>query len=168
MISAADARRNGDTWDLINATFFTIKPPATTTIPRLVWDGSVDVKHIPLLSKDLRELPINDIRNLAVHEGYGQRPTNLYRTWFHHRIASALTPLLMIMLVVSLAHRFHRSSAFTRLMLLSVTIGFGSFIFDNASLAMGEAGFLPPWVAAWSPGIAVVFVIGTFMARAEG
>ena len=168
MIGAADARRNGDTWDLLNATFYTVNPPATTSIPRLVWEGVIDVENIPLLSKDLRELPINEIRDLAVHEGYGQRPSNLYFTWLHYRIASAITPLLMMMLVVSLAHRFYRTGAFARLMLLSVTIGFGSFIFDNASLAMGEGGFLPPWVAAWSPNIAVVFVIGTFMARAEG
>jgi lipopolysaccharide export LptBFGC system permease protein LptF len=49
-----------------------------------------------------------------------------------------------------------------------VAIGFGFFIFENASLAMGEAGFLPPWIAAWSPMIALACLIGAFVARAEG
>ena len=75
---------------------------------------------------------------------------------------------MMILLVVSLAQRFHRTGAFVRLMVLTVAIGFGSFILESASLAMGESGFLPPWVAAWSPSIVLACLIGGFVARAEG
>jgi len=162
------ARREGDAWFLEGVVRRTIEPPKVTALTEVAWDGRFDVEHLPLISRDLRELPIMDINRLADNEGYGQRPANLYRTWFHYRIASAITPFLMIMLVVSLAQRFRRTGTFAKLMIYSVAIGFGFFMFDGTSLAMGEAGFVPPWVSAWSPNLALAALIGTFVVRDEG
>jgi lipopolysaccharide export LptBFGC system permease protein LptF len=74
----------------------------------------------------------------------------------------------MIMLVVSLAQRFRRTGTFARLMIYSVAIGFGFFMFAGTSLAMGEAGFVPPWISAWSPNLALAALIGSFVVRDEG
>jgi lipopolysaccharide export system permease protein len=131
-------------------------------------DGRFDVEQLPLISKNLRELPILEINRLIDDEGYGQRPTDLYRTWFQYRIASAIVPILMIMLVVSLAQRFRRTGTFARLMIYSISIGFTFFVFDGASLAMGEASVVPPWISAWSPGLALAALIGSFVVRDEG
>lgn len=167
-IDAASARRDDGIWTLIDVTLQTIEPPVITHVPTLAWDGRIDLENMELLSRDLKELPIDQIWTLIQNEGYGQRPPNLFRTWLHYRIASAISPLMMILLVISLAQRFHRTGTFVRLMALSVAIGFGSFIFENACLAMGESGFLPPWVAAWSPSMVLACLIGGFVARAEG
>lgn len=167
-IDAAGARRDGDTWILSDVTLQTVEPPVITRLPTLVWDGQINFANVEMLSRDLKELPIGEIWSLIQNEGFGQRPTNLFRTWLHYRVASALSPLMMILLVVSLAQRFHRTGAFVRLMALSVVIGFGSFIFENASLALGESGFLPPWIAAWSAPLVLACLIGGFVARAEG
>ncbi len=167
-IDAASARRDGEVWTLSDVTLQTVNPPAITRVPTLGWDGRIDIENMDALSRDLKELRIHQIWALIQNEGFGQRPTNLYRTWLNYRIASAISPLMMVLLVVALAQRFHRTGAFVRLMALTVAIGFGFFIFENASLAMGEAGFLPPWIAAWSPMIALACLIGAFVARAEG
>lgn len=160
-------RRDGDAWFLEGVTHRVIEPPRITALSELQWDGRFDVEHLPMIARDLRELPIMDITRLIDNEGYGQRPTSLYRTWFHYRIASAITPVLMIMLVVSLAQRFQRTGTFARLMISSVSIGFGFFMFDGTSLAMGEAGFVPPWISAWSPNLALAALIGSFVVRVE-
>ncbi len=167
-LDVKNARRDGDDWFLDGVIRRVIEPPKITALAELPWDGRFDVEHLPLISRDLRELPIMDINRLVDNKGYGQRPTDLYRTWFHYRIASAITPIMMIMLVVSLAQRFRRTGTFTRLMVSSVSIGFGFFMFDGTSLAMGEAGFVPPWISAWSPNLALTALIGTFVVRDEG
>lgn len=167
-IDAASARREGDIWVLSDVTLKTVEPPVITRVPTLAWDGQISFENMETLSRDLKELPINEIWSLIENEGFGQRPANLFRTWLQYRIASAISPLMMILLVVSLAQRFHRTGAFVRLMILTVIIGFGSFIFENASLALGESGLLPPWIAAWSPPLALACLIGGFVARAEG
>lgn len=167
-IDAASAHRDGESWTLENVTIRSIEPPTVTHVPTLTWDGRIDFENMDMLSRDLKELPIDQIVTLIQNKGYGQRPINLFQTWLQFRIASAISPLMMILLVVSLAQRFHRTGALARLMILAISIGFGSFIFENASLAMGESGFLPPWVAAWSPVIALACLIGGFVARAEG
>lgn len=167
-IDAASAHRDGEIWTLMDVTLQTIDPPVVIRVPTLAWDGRIDLDNMEMLSRDLKELSIDEIWRLIQNEGYGQRPTSLFRTWLHYRIASAISPLMMILLVVSLAQRFHRTGAFVRLMVLTVAIGFGSFILESASLAMGESGFLPPWLAAWSPSIVLACLIGGFVARAEG
>jgi lipopolysaccharide export LptBFGC system permease protein LptF len=74
----------------------------------------------------------------------------------------------MICLVVALAQRFRRTGDFTRLMLMGMTIGFGFFILDGATLAMGEAALLPPWFAAWSAKLALVLLIFAIVLQREG
>jgi len=167
-IDAASARREGDIWILSDVTLQTVEPPVIAQVPTLAWDGQINFENMEMLSRDRKELPIGEIWSLIQNDGFGQRPTNLYRTWLQYRIASAVSPLMMILLVVSLAQRFHRTGGFVRLMILTVVIGFGSFIFENASLALGESGFLPPWFAAWSPPLVLACLIGGFVARAEG
>jgi len=167
-INAASAERVDDIWILTDVTLQTIEPPIITQVPTLTWDGKIDFEYMEMLSSDLKELPIDQIWALIENEGYGQRPTNLFRTWLHYRIASSLSPLMMILLVVSLTQRFHRTGGFVRLMALTVAIGFGSFIFENTSLALGESGFLPPWAAAWIPTLALACLIGGLVARSEG
>jgi lipopolysaccharide export system permease protein len=167
-LDVESARREGDAWFLDGVVRRTVDPPKVTALTEIPWDGRFDVENLPLISRDLRDLPIKDINRLVDNEGYGQRPTNLYRTWFHYRIATAITPFLMIMLVVSLAQRFRRTGTFARLMIYSVAIGFGFFMFAGTSLAMGEAGFVPPWISAWSPNLALAALIGSFVVRDEG
>ncbi len=123
---------------------------------------------LPLIANEMRELGSGQLAHLIAHEGYGQRPTHLFRTWLHARIASAFVPGLMIFLVVALAQRFRRFGAFGPLLLFSVGVGFAFFVLDGICLTMGEVGFLPSWFAAWSPKLALASLIGSIIAYVEG
>ncbi len=124
------------------------------------WEPPAAVEHIPLISKLLKDLRLDQLWRLVVHNGYGQKSAGVYRTWFHYRVASALSPLLLILLVVSLAQRFQRTGTFVRLMISSIAIGFGYMVFEGMSLSMGEAGLLAPFIAGWGPVVLLVSVIG--------
>ncbi len=162
------ARREGATWILSDTVRRVVEPPQIASLGELDWNGLPDVEHLPLIARDLRDLPLADIGRLIDNQGYGQRPTHLYRTWFQYRIASALTPLLMVALVVALAQRFRRTGSFAMVMVSSLAIGFAFFVFDGVSLAIGEAGFVPPWLSAWSPALVLTAVIGSLLVRDEG
>ncbi len=167
-LHAENARRDGADWLLSNVTRRTINPPTIEAIPYMDWHAPKAVKHIPLISKLLKDLRIEQLWRLVVHDGYGQRSPELYRTWLHYRIASALGPLLLLFLVVSLAQRFQRTGTFARLLISSVGIGFVFMIFAGMSLSMGEAGLLPPVIAAWGPNVLLASVIGRFTIAGSG
>lgn len=162
-LQADDARRDGSGWLLSNVTRRSINPPSIEAIPYMDWPAPKAVEHIPLISKLLKDLRIDQLWQLVVHNGYGQRSPELYRTWLHYRIASAFAPLLLLFLVVSLAQRFQRTGTFVRLLILSITIGFLFMVFAGMSLSMGEAGLLPPIVAAWGPNVVLAILIGRFV-----
>jgi lipopolysaccharide export system permease protein len=157
---AENARRGGSGWLLSNVVRRTVNPPSIEKIPYMDWQAPAAVEHIPLISKLLKDPRLDQLWRLVVHNGYGQRSANVYRTWFHYRIASALSPLLLILLVVSLAQRFQRTGTFVRLLISSIAVGFGYMVFEGMSLSMGEAGLLAPFIAGWGPAVLLVSMIG--------
>lgn len=166
-----DARRasaQGEGWMLTGVTRYPVEPATSSTLPELYWNGHIDLAALPLIARDMRELGSRQLMHLIKHEGYGQLPTDRFRTWLHARIASAVVPSLMIFLVVSLAQRFRRSGAFGPLLLFSVGIGFAYFILDGICLTMGEEGLLPSWFAAWSPKLALASLVGSIISFVEG
>jgi lipopolysaccharide export system permease protein len=167
-IDAERATPQADGWLLSGVTRYGIDPAITTTLESLPWNGRIDVAALPLIVSQMRDLQSSDLLSLIAHAGYGQRPTDRYRTWLHARIASALVPALMICLAISLAQRFRRTGAFGALLLSSIGIGFGFLALDGVCLALGESGLMPAWFAAWSPKLALVCLIGTFVAYREG
>lgn len=167
-IDAARAEPVADGWRLAEVTVHAAEPVGMARLPELVWRGHIDINELPLLSSEQQELTMGQLNFLIANEGFGQRPGDLYRTWRQHRFAAALAPLLVLCLVVCLAQRFHRTGDFGYLIFAGLVSGFAFFVLDGATLAMGEAGLLPPWFAAWSAEIALVCLIGMLALRAEG
>jgi lipopolysaccharide export system permease protein len=166
-IDAAAARPLAAGWRLEAVTLHTVEPVGVAYLPELTWIGHIDIDELPLLSSEQRDLTLPQLRFLIANEGFGQRPGDLYRTWLHHRMAAALAPLLVLCLVVSLAQRFHRTGDFGYLIFTGLICGFAFFVLDGGTLAMGEAGLLPPWFAAWSAEIALLCFIGVLALRDE-
>lgn len=165
---AADARRDGSEWLLSNVVRRTVDPPSVETVPYMTWRPPDAVEHIPLIAKLQKDLRLDQLWRLVANAGFGQRSPELYRTWFHYRISSALGPLLLILLVVSLAQRFRRTGTFVRLMISSLAVGFAFMVFEGMSLSMGEAGLLHPVVAAWGPNLLLASVIGALVFARNG
>jgi lipopolysaccharide export system permease protein len=171
LIERIDARgvaRQDDGWRLAGVTVHTVEPAEFRTLAEMDWSGAIEVEHLAVLSSDQADLSTAELMELIENRGYGQRPTELFQTWLHSRLSLALGPLLILCLVVALAQRFRRTGDFTRLLLLGMTIGFGFFVLDGATLAMGEAGLLPPWFAGWSAKLALLLLTGAITLQREG
>jgi lipopolysaccharide export system permease protein len=167
-IDAQTVARQGEGWRLSGVTIHTLEPAEIRTVAELDWSGSIEVEHLALLSSDQADLSLAELMQLIENRGYGQRPTELFQTWLHGRLSLALGPLLVLCLVVALSQRFRRTGDFTRLLLLGMTIGFAFFVLDGATLAMGEAGLLPPWFAGWAAKLALLLLTGAIALQREG
>jgi lipopolysaccharide export system permease protein len=166
-IDAARAVPENGGWQLFDVRRVDIGAAATSQVPELFWDGRIDVAALPLIVSDMRDLRSGQLLSLIRNEGYGQRPAYRFSTWLQSRVAGTLTPALMVFLAVALAQRFRRTGVFATLLLAGIGIGFAFFALDGVAFAMGEAGLLPPWFAAWGPKAALGGLVGTILLSNE-
>jgi lipopolysaccharide export system permease protein len=166
-LQAATAQPVGDGWLLRDVNRYSAAAAHSEHLAEYLWRGHIDFDNLPLISGGLRELTLGEILTLIRNEGFGQRPPSMATTWAHVRVAGVFSPLLIIFLVVSAAQFYRRGSTFTVLLLLCFAAGFSYFILDNVGLALGEAGFLPPWLAGWSAKIVLLCTIGSLLTRNE-
>ena len=73
----------------------------------------------------------------------------------------------MLLLSMSLIPSYSRTGSFAWLFFIGISIGFGAFILTGVSTAMGEAGLLPPWLAACAPVVALSALIWRFLLEHE-
>ncbi len=170
LIERLDARRarpRGDDWVLEDVTRRSIEAGERQFAPQLLWRGRINMEHVVRLARQPRELPLDQIVEIIASDAYGQRRVELYQTWLHDRIVTALTPFLMLVLVVSLVQAIGKSVPFGWIFVSALALSFGFFVFDRMTLAMGEVGILPPWLAAWAPNLVLASLAGTFLIRQE-
>ena len=87
------------------------------------------------------------------------RPTDEARAGLAHKIAGPLSTLLMPILAAVAAFGLARSGQVLLRAVIGMALGFAYFVADNFSLAMGNAGAYPPFIAAWAPFL-LFFLIG--------
>ena len=166
-IDAPSASTSDDGLTLKNAVRREVADGTTTMVDEMSWRGVIDFTTIDLLAREPRDLRLHQLMRVIDNDGFGQRPTALYRTWFHVRLSAALQPFLMLLLSVSLIPAYSRTGSMGWLLFAGITIGFATFILAGVTTAMGEAGLLPPWLAAWAPTVVLLALIGRFFLRHE-
>ena len=167
-IDAARALPQQDGWLLKDVRRIDLATGAASLADALPCDGRIDVAALPLIASEIRDLRSSQLLQLIRNHGYGQRPGYRYATWLQARIAATVVPALMIFLAVALAQRFRRTGGFSALLLGAVAIGFAFLALDGVILAMGEAGLVPSWFAAWAAKAALLGLISTFVISPEG
>lgn len=152
---------------LENAVIQKVADASSTKVPSYRWVGRIDFDVIQMLSWPPSDLTLSQLDEVIDNAGYGQRPVNIYRTWYNARLVAALQPLLMLLLSLSLIPSYSRTGSFAWVFLVGISIGFATFILTGITTAMGEAGLLPPWLAAWAPVFALLAVIARFFLQHE-
>lgn len=92
-----------------------------------------------------RIVRVLDQSNAASHPPY------LYQLWFHKRLSAPLSTAVLILMLAPLAQRFSVAAASLKVLLGGAAVGFIFFFVDALLVAFGEAGRVPPIVAAWAP-----------------
>jgi lipopolysaccharide export system permease protein len=79
------------------------------------------------------------------------RPTEEARTGWWHKISGPLSTILMPLLAATAAFGLARSGKVLLRATIGMALGFAYFVADNFSLALGNIGAYPPFLAAWAP-----------------
>ena len=90
------------------------------------------------------------------------RPTEEARTGWWHKISGPLSTVLMPLLAATAAFGLARSGHVLLRATIGMALGFAYFVADNFSLALGNYGAYPPFLAAWAPFL-LFLLIGEFV-----
>ena len=90
------------------------------------------------------------------------RPTEEARTGWWHKISGPLSTVLMPLLAATAAFGLARSGQVLLRATIGMALGFTYFVADNFSLALGNYGAYPPFLAAWAPFL-LFLLIGEFV-----
>lgn len=157
-IDAATVVLEAGAWVLYDVKRYDVAANAVETIARLPWAGSLRSDLLSTLMAHPRELSLGDVWRYLGAPEFGSRPLYVYETWFNRKIVVPLASLLMVLVAVPLSQRFQRHGGGATTLTLGIAIGFCFFVFDGFALAVGEAGLVPPIIAAWAPTLAFAAV----------
>jgi len=87
-----------------------------------------------------------------LHRRLSPRFDALLRTWFHDRLASPWTCLVVVLIAIPAGARGGRRNVFVGVA-ATVFLAFAFFVLKEFSLALGSGGYVPPWLAAWAPNL---------------
>ena len=127
----------------------------------------IDPLRFTLAKVDPTELDYGQLkRSIAELEAAG-RQTDEARAGLWHKLAAPASTVLMPLLAAVAAFGLARSGQVLMRATIGMALGFGYFVIDNFSLAMGNVGIYPPFLAAWAP-VFLFFLIGeTVLIRSE-
>ncbi|MEJ7934138.1 LPS export ABC transporter permease LptG [Sphingobium sp. AN558] len=95
------------------------------------------------------------------------RPTAELEASLWHKLSSPLSALLMPILGSVAAFGLARSGQLFIRAVMGMALGFAYFVADNFSLAMGNLGAYPPFLAAWAPFFLFLLLGETVLFRTE-
>jgi lipopolysaccharide export system permease protein len=125
----------------------------TQLLPELQWATGLRPAQLSSLAAHPSLLALKQIMRFIRTPEVGARPVHVYQTWLQERISLVLKPLLMILLAAPAANLTRRQAGMAGSLGYGIAAGFAYFVADGLGLAFGEAGKLPPLIAAWSPGL---------------
>jgi lipopolysaccharide export system permease protein len=100
-------------------------------------------------------------RDIGALEQAG-RPTDEASTGWWHKISGPLSTVLMPLLAATAAFGLARSGHVLLRATIGMALGFAYFVADNFSIALGNYGAYPPFLAAWAPFL-LFLLIGEFV-----
>lgn len=154
-------------WNLQNITtyFRGNKPPEKAASAQ--YSGKMRPAAAGSRSGDPEEMTFSDLNYFIANDGFGIRPAYVYETWRHKRLTPIVIAIVMVALCVPMAARFRRGGGLGLLFALGIGLGFSFFVLDGIAQSVGELGFVPPWMAAWTPVLVFAAIAAYFTMQSE-
>lgn len=105
-------------------------------------------------------------RDIADLDAAG-RPAEEARAGLWHKISGPLSIVLMPLLAAVAAFGLARSGQVLLRAAAGMALGFAYFVVDNLSLALGNVGAYPAWLAAWAPFVLFLLIGEAVLVRSE-
>ena len=95
------------------------------------------------------------------------RPSEEARAGLWHKFSGPLSVVLMPLLAAIAAFGLARSGQVLLRAAAGMALGFAYFVIDNLSLALGNVGAYPAWLAAWAPFVLFLLIGEAVLVRSE-
>jgi len=95
------------------------------------------------------------------------RPSEEARAGLWHKVSGPLSMVLMPLLAAVAAFGLARSGQVLLRAAAGMALGFAYFVVDNLSLALGNVGAYPAWLAAWAPFVLFLLIGEAVLVRTE-
>lgn len=165
---ADHAIRTNGTWTFFSVAEYFQRHPAEPFVPFL----QTNVLAMPAfdetpadIARELRfsryeglhslklDVPLAELWSyLQAHPYLPAAKANEWWTKFHERLAEPWTCLVVVLIAIPFGAASGRRNLFVGVA-GSIFICFVFFVIQKISLAVGSGGYLPPWLAAWSPNL---------------
>jgi lipopolysaccharide export system permease protein len=139
-----------------------------TTVPVMDWNTSLTPRQFSDFVSPANALSLSELWRFVQHAGTGSHPSYFYLTWLNKRLSIPIACFMMMLLAAPVAQSMRRQGGMVRGLSVGVVLGFLFFVTDGFVLTLGEAGALPPVLAAWAPTLLFGIVGATVLVRMEG
>ncbi|MFN2474521.1 MAG: LPS export ABC transporter permease LptG [Sphingomicrobium sp.] len=135
--------------------------------PEAIGFRGVSRVRFTLAKVDPTEQDFPTLRHSIAELEAAGRPTEEARAGLWHKVAAPLSTMLMPLLAAIAAFGLARSGQVLLRACVGMALGFAYFVVDNFSLAMGNVGIYPPFLAAWAPFLLFLLIGETVLIRSE-
>lgn len=138
------------TWILSDVSRSTITRLEPEHLDRLEWQSNLQPRLVASLASHPKNLSVFEIRRFWQEARFGSFPNHVYEVWMHRKIVAPLVLFVMVLLSVPLVQRYQRHANLVSILAFGLAAGFSFIVFDDLLMTLGEAGLIPPILAAWA------------------
>ena len=154
-------------WVLENARQFDVARGTEREVGTIHFGRDIRPDQFTLARVDPNAMTFGELRAAVEDLRDAGRPTAELEGSLWHKLSGPLSALLMPILGSVAAFGLARSGQLFVRAVIGMALGFAYFVADNFSLAMGNLGAYPPFLAAWAPFLLFLLVGETVLFRTE-
>ena len=151
VVDAERAEQVPGAWRLQNVRTYDTPMNIVTRRDEAIALAGVEPSRFTLAKVDPAERDFVSLREAIGDLESAGRPSEEARTGWWHKISGPLSTILMPLLAATAAFGLARSGKVLLRATIGMALGFAYFVADNFSLALGNIGAYPPFLAAWAP-----------------
>ena len=167
IIKADRADPQGNAWKLSKVSIYNSSMSMVRNLPDLIALDGVQPEQLTLAKVDPDQLDFWTLKSRIAQLERAGRPTDEAKAGLWHKVSGPLSTLLMPLLAATAAFGLARSGQVLLRACIGMALGFAYFVADNFSIAMGNVGAYPPFLAAWAPFMLFLLVGEAVLIRSE-
>lgn len=167
VIRAERADPQPGAWKLSGVRIYDSSMNVVRRVPEMMGLEGVQPEQLTLAKVDPEQLDFTTLKERIGQLRAAGRPTDEAEAGLWHKISGPLSTLLMPLLAATAAFGLARSGQVLLRATIGMALGFAYFVADNFSIAMGNVGAYPPFLAAWAPFLLFLLVGETVLIRSE-
>jgi lipopolysaccharide export system permease protein len=154
-------------WKLENVATYNADMNLLTRQPTLIALAGITPDRFSLAKVKADEQDVLTLSTSIAELRAAGRPSDEARAGWWHKFSGPLSITLMPLLAALAAFGLARSGQVLMRAAAGMALGFAYFVVDNLSLALGNAGAYPAWLAAWAPFMLFLLIGETILIRSE-